>query len=733
MTATQFAASSNAADKLESILKLKDLFAQLPFAGAYDSQYFGKYGPIDDQVPHLYSPLATTLLEGYPMILPEIVMSIPEKSLANDQDLIVEISTTLQFDTDEVYLLQIQQKETIIYQEVLTLEKRMAKEKFLIEASKFPLDNGGILQVNLQRVKPDFQDFLDVVEEKTKCDLTTISSAFRSMTYDLQVQINETADYEIMDYPMDVVIDGITINIPGAECLLVGPDLVSRFYELSGTILIFKHPAKVAHTKITTASCANNLCSPSQSVVFQASNYLLDGTTVSTSAAGTYKATIIIAQESPLNANTFYDTFILDQVFLENLIDFVGLKELDPLFSVVPILSNLTYNSEYVTNTNIDFVLVASALRHLVFQTKIYQILGNDLDFNDYFTRALPKTGEQLSQMFGYNFLESDHNLDPIFSETDIRNYIDDGSIEDNIVPLQGSSTEFNGTIINPEFFINQTAAIGSNAYNWGSRRPATYSSATYNRYQALYNADTLYFASNVATNPNGGLTINVDTPDNAGDYYVYIYEYSDQGYTVGFLQFKVLPAIDFDFTLPESLSVGDNVNITMNIINGMKQSVFSVTPSLTAGSPNVVADFTYTRWSRVRNVWTPSPGFNVYTLAASDVTKLVPFKITAAKPGSVDVSITFTIRLVNAASPAFTVVKTKTINILTPQTQKNTFASYVLASNEHETYPFAQDATFDMNLPAAQSDFGAMKVTLFPTGSSFGYYNTYRESQFAG
>lgn len=90
------------------------------------------------------------------MILPEIVMSIPEKSLANDQDLIVEISTTLQFDTDEVYLLQIQQKETIIYQEVLTLEKRMAKEKFLIEASKFPLDNGGILQVNLQRVKPDF-------------------------------------------------------------------------------------------------------------------------------------------------------------------------------------------------------------------------------------------------------------------------------------------------------------------------------------------------------------------------------------------------------------------------------------------------------------------------------------------------------------------------------------------------------------------------------------------------
>lgn len=37
------------------------------------------------------------------------------------------------------------------------------------------------------------------------------------------------------------------------------------------------------------------------------------------------------------------------------------------------------------------------------------------------------------------------------------------------------------------------------------------------------------------------------------------------------------------------------------------------------------------------------------------------------------------------------------------------------------------------MPLPAQKSDFGFMKVTLFPTGSSFGLYNTYRESMFTG
>lgn len=733
MTATQFVdAGTTDAERLDSILALRSLFAMLPFAGQYDSEYFGKYGPIDEQVPHLYTPLSTSVLADFPMVIPHIAMSIEDKQLGNSEDLVVEISTNLKFDTEEIYMIQIQHKEEIIYEQILNLEKRMAKEKFTISAANFPLQNGGILQVNLQRIKPDFQDFLDVLGERTSCDLTTIASAFKSMTTENQQLINATADYEIMDLPMDTVIDDITINIPGAECVLIGPDLTSRFYELSGTILVFKEPAKIAQTVISTSSCANGLCSPSTSVTFTASNYLLNRTTVSTSVSGAYKATILVTQETPDSANNFYDIFMTDQIFLENLIDYVGLRELEPLYATVPLLSNLSSTQNQFQN-NIDFVLVASALRHLVFQSKVYQVLGNDIDFADFFTRALPKTGEQLSQMFGYNFLRFDHNTDPIFSETDIRNYIDDGSVEENIVPLDGSQYTWNGTIVNPELMINSTAAMAS-PFHWGARRPATYSSATYNRFSSLYHADTLYFASNVATGANGALTINFDTSDTPGDYYVYVYEYSDNGYTFGYYPFTVLPVIDFDFEIPQYMSVNDDVNITMKIVNGMKQAIYQITPSLTAGSAHIAADFSYTRWLKVKNIWTPYTGNTTYTLTAADVTKLVPFKIRATSANSeTTVTISFSIKLLSTSAPII-VTKTKTVNILSPQTRKDTFGAAILASSEYETYPYAQDVTFDLDLPPTQAEYFSMaKIALFPTGSAYGQYNTYREVLFAG
>ena len=49
MTAAQFVdAGTTDAERLDSILALRSLFAMLPFAGQYDSDYFGKYGPIDE-------------------------------------------------------------------------------------------------------------------------------------------------------------------------------------------------------------------------------------------------------------------------------------------------------------------------------------------------------------------------------------------------------------------------------------------------------------------------------------------------------------------------------------------------------------------------------------------------------------------------------------------------------------------------------------------------------------
>ena len=79
----------------------------LPFANSLDSQYFGKYGPIDDQVAHNYIPLSSIVFQGSGLTLPKIIMSIPDKVLSSSENLIVEVSTNIDFDTSDNYLLQI--------------------------------------------------------------------------------------------------------------------------------------------------------------------------------------------------------------------------------------------------------------------------------------------------------------------------------------------------------------------------------------------------------------------------------------------------------------------------------------------------------------------------------------------------------------------------------------------------------------------------------------------------
>lgn len=202
----------------------------------------------------------------------------------------------------------------------------MSKEKVTIIGSDFSLPKGGIVQVNLMRLRQDFQDFLDVVESKTNCDLTSISSAYRSMTTENQGKVDVASDYEIGDLPVESIIDDITITIPGATCVLIGPDLVSRFLELSGTILVFKKPSNIFETVITNPNCNEIKCSPSTSQTFSIVNKQLDGTPF-VSLAGDFKATIIITKERE-NVNSHYDAYMTDQIFLENLIDFSDLREL---------------------------------------------------------------------------------------------------------------------------------------------------------------------------------------------------------------------------------------------------------------------------------------------------------------------------------------------------------------------------------------------------------------------
>jgi hypothetical protein len=116
-------ASLSATAKLTNIAKLAEYFAQVPYFNneVGGSEYFGKYGPLSEQKEQTYLPLETIIFDISDLTPPTITMQIPTKRLANDEDLLVLISTNIEHDTDLTYILQVSHKEKILHQEVLDL------------------------------------------------------------------------------------------------------------------------------------------------------------------------------------------------------------------------------------------------------------------------------------------------------------------------------------------------------------------------------------------------------------------------------------------------------------------------------------------------------------------------------------------------------------------------------------------------------------------------------------
>lgn len=373
--------------------------------------------------------------------------------------------------------------------------------------------------------------------------------------------------------------------------------------------------------------------------------------------------------------------------------------------------------------TNLDLILVASALRHQVFNPQLYKLLGNDQDTFSYFSAALPKTFEQLSQLFGYNFDRTTHNTDPIFAETDIRNYVVGRPIEENILDLVGAETPFSG-IVPPINLQDLSTSALTSSWFWNKNRAAN---ASYNPFDAPYIADTQYFASNVPiTGINGRHNFDLTLADSPGYYTVYSYYYSDSEVIIGGSTFYVEPALAFNFDIPENLAVGDNANITVTIKNG-KGYALTITPTVSAGSTIINSNFNYDKWTLNAQNRYVSANANTYTLASSETEQKVWFRITGIVPTFGPSSVTFKFA-VNRAGVVHNVFITKPINILYTARQVNQFASGLLTSFEKGTYPYKQNSAFSVRLPnIASNPFASFKFTIFPSPSSYAVYNSKR------
>jgi hypothetical protein len=85
----------------------------------------------------------------------------------------------------------------------------MEKEKIYISAGDFELSNGGILQVNLQRLTSSFDDFISSLDSRTFCDLVTINSAYSSMSDVNRQIVTNAATYGVGTNAISTVLDNL--------------------------------------------------------------------------------------------------------------------------------------------------------------------------------------------------------------------------------------------------------------------------------------------------------------------------------------------------------------------------------------------------------------------------------------------------------------------------------------------------------------------------------------------
>jgi hypothetical protein len=102
------------------------------------------------------------------------------RTIGNNEDLNIQISTNNFLDPNDYYLLTIRQRERIIYNETLKLTKGAPLIK-TIKANQFNLTLGGILTLNLYKITENYFLFQNTTNA-TICDQNMIEQLMSNGT-----------------------------------------------------------------------------------------------------------------------------------------------------------------------------------------------------------------------------------------------------------------------------------------------------------------------------------------------------------------------------------------------------------------------------------------------------------------------------------------------------------------------------------------------------------------------
>eukprot|EP00347_Sterkiella_histriomuscorum_P021674 403333158 len=632
-------------DLKADISRLQTLFDQIPGEPQHDVQYFGKYGPLAQQE---YDSIDTTIdstLQTSKVLKASVRLSIAKRTIANNEALVLNIATNELVNPEHAYVLQVKQKENIVYQTQMSFATKQSAIKVTVPAASIPFVNGGIFQVNLYRVTDDFIQFQTITNSTSLCNTTIIETIYGALNATEKAGI--TAVNSILKDQMTIAqaIQNSNIVNTQTKCVLITPDLAARFLVVEGIISFFKKPNTTYTINLTT----------NKQVYLQGEQVTLDMTLIDVATkkvvtTGTHAASVFVSEDRNLGMNTQNQGSLGGKVFLEGEVDYNRYQFLNPL-SQIDQLYGLASSSNEAT---LDILLAAHSIRQLVYEALPYGLFANQYQYMpEDLTNALPNSLEDYSRQFGYNFHRTSVATPFTFTASGIQNFI---------APPQSYSGD---NIANPPstYFrslspLDAYASVTSTSVNEQKLSLPD----GYKRSNNVYQAETLYYGNNIKFT-NGKAQIKFFTSDLAGSFKIRANSYSSTGFGSGQGVISTGSAFDVSFELPPRMLVGDKINITATISNANAQ-VMTVTPSLIGGLEFAAADFTYylrTLNSAGKYQVTPQ---TTYTVAANTTNTQVVFVLTALQYAEFE---TLTFRFIGELSDGNTFNKTYTpqINIV--------------------------------------------------------------------
>ncbi|CDW88464.1 UNKNOWN [Stylonychia lemnae] len=488
-----------------------------------------------------------------------VTFTMFQRIFGANESLRIYFNTSSVAKNSKIYLLSIKNKEKVIFSEMIQLNDNLWGYKKEILASKFQIPNGGILTLNLHRIKQEYFNFDTAIGQKKQpiCDYNIIQTMINNgslprsildnsnfsvfhqyFNHDTQTPSSQSqANYEPFQYSQSDIYQTYLIKLGNnSQCIHITLNSLVQFTEFIGAISFFKK----AQTNTTRAEIKQ-----------MRDNYVpgdLFNTTIKSNINGSYS--IIVTEDKPndslLIPNLTYQAYFKNEID-ENTLGFLNPQNI-----------TLQYFGEKVpadNTTYIEEMIALQAWRQLVFEPSMIQAMQLGIMNMQQNQQFFQLNMLSVSKIYGFNFFK-------------------DLSMNDQLQIQRQFETVPKIRNVPPSFYNkrnnNTLKYYGSNTFSQQAYSHNTL--ALLNQNVSSDRTDILYYGYNMAFNTTNSSNFKFYLNNYQSVLRMTINYYGPNGFSTSIRKIKIRSPLFIQNPLPKVMVMGDTFNVTVNFANYQTQ-----------------------------------------------------------------------------------------------------------------------------------------------------------------